>query len=240
MAAQQPLFGILPAGQPLITQPTSQPTPTSFLYAIPQPTTAPAAKPFSHLAVFLLPGVAPPDGTAAAIYVAQNSGALLRGESAEPVFRFLGGVGPGKESAVFKLNHPAATAAAPDGGVANGSGGDAATSEGVVIGVSFEPAASVAERIQQQQQQQQQQQRMENGGSGAAGGQGGQQQHQRPSTQVLAQRIIQNAYNFLSSFSGQVGEGGVEVVPLKAFQEWWRKFEGRVRSDPTFLEREQE
>ncbi|RYP02606.1 hypothetical protein DL764_005732 [Monosporascus ibericus] len=232
MAAQQPLFGILPAGQPLITQPTSQPTPTSFLYAIPQPTTTPAAKPFSHLAVFLLPGVAPPDGTAAAIYVAQNSGALLRGESAEPVFRFLGGVGPGKESAVFKLNHH--SAAAPNGGVADESAGDAATTgEGVVIGVSFEPAVSVAERIQQQQQHHQ----IENGGS-SAGGQ--QQPPQRPSTQVLAQRIIQNAYNFLSSFSGQVGEGGVEVVPLKAFQEWWRKFEGRVRSDPTFLEREQE
>ncbi|RYP89267.1 hypothetical protein DL770_004486 [Monosporascus sp. CRB-9-2] len=240
MAAQQPLFGILPAGQPLITQPTSQPTPTSFLYAIPQPTTTPAAKPFSHLAVFLLPGVAPPDGTAAAIYVAQNSGALLRGESAEPVFRFLGGVGPGKESAVFKLNHH--SAAAPNGGVADGSAGDATTSEGVVIGVSFEPTVSVAERIQQQQQQQQQQhqaqqhQQVVNGSSSA----GGEQKQQRPSTQVLAQRIIQNAYNFLSSFSGQVGDGGVEVVPLKAFQEWWRKFEGRVRSDPTFLEREQE
>ncbi|RYP74819.1 hypothetical protein DL771_002740 [Monosporascus sp. 5C6A] len=242
MAAQQPLFGILPAGQPLITQPTSQPTPTSFLYAIPQPTTTPAAKPFSHLAVFLLPGVAPPDGTAAAIYVAQNSGALLRGESAEPVFRFLGGVGPGKESAVFKLNHHAA--AAPSGSAADGDGAGAATGEGVVIGVCFEPAASVAERIQQQhqaqQQQQQQQQRIENGSSSAGGQQQQQQQKQRPSTQVLAQRIIQNAYNFLSSFSGQVGEGGVEVVPLKAFQEWWRKFEGRVRSDPTFLEREQE
>ncbi|RYP51866.1 hypothetical protein DL768_002834 [Monosporascus sp. mg162] len=235
MAAQQPLLGILPAGQPLITQPTSQPTPTSFLYAIPQPTTTPAAKPFSHLAVFLLPGVAPPDGTAAAIYVAQNSGALLRGESAEPVFRFLGGVGPGKESAVFKLNHH--SAAAPNGGVADGNARDATTSEGVVIGVSFEPAVSVAERIQQQQDQAQRHQQIENGSS-STGGQ--HQQQQRPSTQVLAQRIIQNAYNFLSSFSGQVGEGGVEVVPLKAFQEWWRKFEGRVRSDPTFLEREQE
>lgn len=31
---------------------------------------------------------------------------------------------------------------------------------------------------------------------------------------------------------------GVEVVPLKAFEEWWRKFEGRVRNDPGFLERD--
>jgi len=58
----------------------------------------------------------------------------------------------------------------------------------------------------------------------------------KPDTLLLAQRIIKNAFNFLASFSGNVN-GGVEVVPLKAFEEWWRKFEGRVRSDPGFLER---
>lgn len=58
----------------------------------------------------------------------------------------------------------------------------------------------------------------------------------KPDTLMLAQRIIKNAFNFLASFSGNVN-GGVEVVPLKAFEEWWRKFEGRVRSDPGFLER---
>jgi protein Hikeshi len=56
-------------------------------------------------------------------------------------------------------------------------------------------------------------------------------------TVVLAQRIIKNAFNFLASFSGNL-DGGVEVVPLKAFEEWWRKFEGRVRADPGFLERD--
>lgn len=65
-----------------------------------------------------------------------------------------------------------------------------------------------------------------------------------PNTLQLAQRIIKNAFNFLASFSGNVpvpgvaGEAGVEVVPLKAFEDWWRKFEGRVRSDPGFLERD--
>jgi protein Hikeshi len=65
-----------------------------------------------------------------------------------------------------------------------------------------------------------------------------------PNTLQLAQRIIKNAFNFLASFSGNVpvpgatGAAGVEVVPLKAFEDWWRKFEGRVRSDPGFLERD--
>jgi len=53
---------------------------------------------------------------------------------------------------------------------------------------------------------------------------------------ALAQRIIRNAFNFLASFSGTAGT--VEVVPLKAFEDWWRKFESRIRSDPGFLERE--
>lgn len=63
-------------------------------------------------------------------------------------------------------------------------------------------------------------------------------------TTVLAQRIIKNAFNFLASFAGNVpvpgssGTAGVEVVPLKAFQDWWTKFENRVKNDPSFLERD--
>jgi hypothetical protein len=50
-------------------------------------------------------------------------------------------------------------------------------------------------------------------------------------TKVLAQRIISNAFNFLASF-------GSDSIPLKAFEEWWRKFERKVALDPSFLERE--
>ena len=57
-----------------------------------------------------------------------------------------------------------------------------------------------------------------------------------PSTKVLARRIIENAFNFLSGFSGTAA-GGLEVVPLKAFQDWWTKFERRVEMDPSFLEK---
>lgn len=74
----QPLFGLLPAGQPLITAPSSQPNPTSFLYFIPSATPS-NPKPFAHLAVFLLPGITLPENTAAAIYVAQNASAFAPG-----------------------------------------------------------------------------------------------------------------------------------------------------------------
>ncbi|KAI1124646.1 hypothetical protein F5Y10DRAFT_24438 [Nemania abortiva] len=215
--ATQPLFGLLPAGQPLVTAPSSQPNPTSFLYLLPSSTPS-NPKPFAHLAVFLLPGITLPENTAAAIYVALNPSAFAPGGagSAGANFKFLGGVGPGKESAVFKLS--------------GSSSPGTAAAEGVVIGIDIEDAASVGERIQQlQAQSQSQSQSTALVPAGAV-----------PSTQVLAQRIIQNAFNFLSGFSGQFGQSGIEVVPLKAFQDWWSKFESKIKNDPSFLERPQD
>ncbi|KAK4215671.1 DUF775 domain-containing protein [Rhypophila decipiens] len=190
----QPLFGIVPAGQPVIVTPTETPTPTSFLFGIS------GLKTFSHIVVFLLPGVVLPEGTAAAIYLVTP----IPGQ-AEPKLKFLGGIGPGKESAIFKIS-----------GAGSGENVPAA------VGVSVEPAESVAARM-----------RAENAGALVPVNN---RQQQGPSTLVLAQRIIQNAFNFLASFSGTAGQ--TEVVPLKAFEEWWRKFESRVRSDPGFLERD--
>jgi hypothetical protein len=200
--SQGPLFGLVPAGQPVITTPTETPSPTSCLYAIPA-ATQPGAKPFSHVVVFLLPGVTLPPDSAAAIYL------VTPGQGPEPTTRFLGGIGPGKESAIFNV------------------GPSAAGSPTVVIGVSIEPAESVAQRIQEKSAASASNTSVPSSGPGRPN---------QPSTLVLAQRIIKNAFNFLASYSGKAGQ--VEVVPLKAFEEWWRKFESRVRSDPGFLERD--
>ncbi|KAK8080755.1 hypothetical protein PG997_008573 [Apiospora hydei] len=186
-APTQPLFGILPTGHPLVTEP-----------------------PFRTYQSSLLPGITLPENTAAAIYLATNPEVLASG--GQPNFRFLGGVGPGKESAVYKVG---------------ATGGQ----EGIVVGVSIEDAASVASRIEELSASKTDGTNSPSGALVKAGA-------QTPTTQVLAQRIIKNAFNFLASFSGQAGQ--VEVVPLRAFEDWWRKFESRVRSDPTFLEREQE
>ena len=202
----QPLFGLVPAGQPVIVTPTEIPTPTSFLFAIPS-----SAKPFSHIVVFLLPGVSLPDSTAAGIYlVTPPAPSSLQPQ--QPTFKCLGGIGPGKESAIFKLG-----------------GATAGRADNVVLGISVEPADSVAARMTE----------AVGGGSvipsaPAAGVSMGQKQ--QPSTLVLAQRIIKNAFNFLASFSGTAGQ--VEVVPLKAFEDWWRRFEARISTDPGFLERD--
>jgi hypothetical protein len=186
------LFGIIPTGHPPLTTPTSAPTPTSVVYALP-------AVAYSHIVVFLLPGVSLPPNTAAAVYLQLSPPA----QTAAPEFKFLGGIGPGKESAVFRIRSGSATAAE------------------AVIGISIEDAAVVTEKMAGLSAQ--------GGGTAGAGA--------KPDTVVLAQRIIKNAFNFLAGFSGNTA-GGVEVVPLKAFEEWWRKFEGRVRADPGFLERD--
>ncbi|EJP67742.1 DUF775 domain-containing protein [Beauveria bassiana ARSEF 2860] len=207
-----PLFGLIPAGLPLITDPSSTPSPTSLLYALP------SHRAFSHLVLFLLPGVSLPPGTAAAIYLAtaaqvaaaENSGAL-------PPFKFLGAIGPGKESAMFKVGNT-------NSNTSGGDASEAAAHHSLVIGVSIEAEADVAQKMQEL---------VANKNASSSGS-----TQQQPSTVVLAQRIIQNAFNFLTGFSGTAGPGGVEVVPLKAFEEWWRKFENRVRNDPSFLEKQ--
>jgi hypothetical protein len=194
------LFGLVPAGQPLLTEPSSIVSETSLLFTLPR-------APFSHIVVFLLPGVILPPGTAAAIYHASSTevqAAAAAGRS--PNFQFLGGIGPGKESAIFKIN----------------IAGDTAEQ---VMGISIEPADSVTARIQELSKNK---------------SVTGPPKVDQPTTLVLAQRIIQNAFNFLTSYSGTAGPGGVEVVPVKAFENWWKKFESRVRSDPSFLERSQD
>ena len=198
----EPPFGILPAGQPLLTVPTQTPSQTSFLYALP------TAKSFSHLVVFLLPGITLPPNTAAAIYLSTASDVAAAAQSgSSPNFKFLGGIGPGKESAIFKVG-----------------GNQAQGQDGLMIGIEVENEEAVGQRLQEL--------------AASKGSGDGLHATGQPSTAILAQRIIQNAFNFLASFSGQTGPGGVEVVPLKAFENWWKKFESRVRADPSFLEKQ--
>ncbi|KAI9736380.1 MAG: hypothetical protein M1818_006113 [Claussenomyces sp. TS43310] len=230
------LFGIVPTGQPLITTPSSAPAQTSFVYALPTQT-------FSHIVVFLLPGVTLPPDTAAAVYLAYAGP-----QNPSPNFRFLGGIGAGKESAIFKINggHADAGTGAGTGTGANvsmsASSGPLSAGAEMILGISVESASSVAAQMATLASRPPVPTINEpsnalvvaNGSS------------QKPQTLVLAQRIIKNAFNFLASFSGNVpvpgssGVTGVEVVPLKAFEDWWKKFEARVKNDPAFLERDLE
>lgn len=168
----------------------------------------------------MLPGNALPPDAAAAVYI------QLPGQAE---FKLLGAIGNEKQSAIFKVNlHGTADAnrnGEPDMMMDSGNSANVVgqMSVGDVnLGISVEPAASIQAQLAAL--------RTEPTMSNALA-------RRPPSTKVLAQRIIKNAFNFLASFAGG-GVGGQEVVPLKSFQDWWTKFERRINNDPEFLERD--
>ena len=227
------MFGLIISGRPVNASPEAL-SETQYAFRIP-PTPS-----FSHIVVFLLPATALPPHLAVTVHIQIPP---------SQDFKLLGGIGPGKESAIFKVSgikavHGSSMVGAADdvdlmtddasanpastNGFPNSAG--SGTEGDILVGLSLEPATQVEAQLRALQS--------------------GQQSAPRPSsalvrmasepasskavtTKVLAQRIIGNAFNFLASF-------GSDTVPLRAFEEWWRKFEKRVELDPGFLEKEVE
>ncbi len=201
------MFGAILPGRPCLTNfVTVSPTQSAFTF--------PTSPHFSHIVVFMLPGNALPPDAAAAVYI------QLPGQNE---FKFLGAIGNEKQSAIFKVNLPGTEdansvesdmmdASTPANGAPSGD---------VSLGISIEPAANVQSQLAALRS-------IPSNANALV--------RRPPTTRVLAQRIIKNAFNFLASFAG--GTSGQEVVPLKSFQDWWTKFERRIEIDPTFLERD--
>ena len=216
------MFGLIVSGRPVDAVPQTI-SPSQYAFKIP------ATPSFNHIVVFLLPGAQLPQNTAATVYVQIPP---------SQEFKLLGGIGPGKESAIFKVNGLRGGAQSSVTGGVDGdedamtddvtatttnAEGQLTTGE-IVVGLSVEPTAQVEAQLATLKTSQtpptQALVPMHSATSGQA------------TTKVLAQRIIGNAFNFLASF-------GSDVVPLKAFQDWWVKFEKKIELDPGFLEREQ-
>lgn len=208
------MFGVIVSGRPVYTE--SQPvSPTSVAFGLP------AAPAFSHIVVFLLPGASLPAETGAAVYV------QLPGSTD---FRLLGAIANEKQSAIFKINSTGISLnAGPDDAMTDEGAPSTGASGSVTLGISVEPAAQIATALASLKPAAQLTTGLElarpQPQSGAAAS--------PVTTKILAQRIIRNAFNFLASF-------GSETVPLKAFQEWWKKFEAKVERDPGFLERDEQ
>ena len=127
-----------------------------------------------------------------------------------PTFKLLGAIAINKPSAIFKVRP---TDDIPEEGE-------------VTLGISVEEAAAVEAQLATL-------------GGGAAAQSGALvRAGQQVTTLIMARRIIANAFTFLGSFAQ--GANGEEMVPLRAFREWWVKFEKKVEYDPSFLERAEE
>ncbi|PPJ56534.1 hypothetical protein CBER1_03923 [Cercospora berteroae] len=206
-------FGIIISGRPVDVSPQAI-TEAQYAFRIPP---APA---FSHIVVFLLPGITLPPGAAASVYVQIPP---------SQDFKLLGAIGPGKESAIFKISGlKSATNVNQNAMLDDPTAQTGAVPQGdVVIGVSIEAEAQVAAQLATLQSGGQ----SNNAQLSSALVKLGSSPEGKATTKVLAQRIIGNAFNFLASF-------GSDTVPLKAFQDWWQKFEKKIDLDPSFLERE--
>ncbi|KAL8731649.1 MAG: hypothetical protein Q9166_003337 [cf. Caloplaca sp. 2 TL-2023] len=220
---QIPPFGVILPSRPVITNPVVV-SPTQYAFTIP------SSPSFSHVIVFLVPGNVLPPETLAAVYI------QLPGPN--PDFKLLGAIGNDKQTAMFKVkdgnSNPITMGYQADvhedemtdaGGTVDGMTAD--SQNPVAIGISVEPAATVAAQLGSLKSP-----------SALVVADRSQARSSPVSTKVLAQRIIKNAFNFLASFAGQTTVGGEEMVPLRSFRSWWEKFERRVEMDPGFLERD--
>lgn len=232
MSATSP-FGLILPSRPVLTNPiVISETQYAFTFA--------SLPTFSHLVVFLLPGITLSEGTLAGVYI-QLPGLV-------PEFKLLGALGTEKQSAIFRISGTSPASYGSHSGLEsveeemtdvdaspkaiNGATSTATTAGETTVGISIEQATMIISQLESQQ------------GSNSVPSTAlvsARYQRQQPtplSTKALAQRIIRNAFNFLASFAGTSTAGGQEVVPLKSFQDWWTKFERRVENDPGFLERE--
>jgi hypothetical protein len=215
------MFGLIISGRPVDASPQAV-TEAQFAFKVsPSPT-------FNHIVVFLLPGTQLPPGTAATVYVQIPP---------SQEFKLLGAIGPGKESAIFKISGLKSGAADPDGDVMVDDISSSTTNPSpltigdIVVGVSIEPVSSVEAQLATLKATQTNPSSSSSSSALARTAAPSSTEDARVTTKVLAQRIIGNAFNFLASF-------GSDTVPLKAFQDWWTKFEKKVELDPSFLERE--
>lgn len=230
------MFSVIVPGRPCLTdiaavgaQPNTQPTKFAFTF--------PAYPKFNHIVVFFLPGTVLPPDTAAAIYIqSPESKPTPNG----PEFRFLGAISNEKPSAIFKIgssSQPRRSEAEEEDQMLDEDATAArdATNGQVTLGISIEPAQSVAAQVEALNASRNPPSELS--ASTALVRQTPQQK--QITTKVLAQRIIGNAFNFLASFAeSNPNKQGEEVVPLKSFRDWWTKFEKRIDMDPSFLERE--
>jgi hypothetical protein len=218
------MFGVIVSGRPILTS-FVKISDTKISFSIPS---QPA---FNHLVVFTLPGASLPPDAAAACYLQT---------SPSTQFKLLGALSNDKQSAIFKIWNTVASSAmhgigtVTDDMMTDTVDGQPSTSDAITLGISLEPVAHVEASLAALKASQ--------GGAATTG-----QEFVRASavassapkavinTKVLAQRIIANAFNFLASFSSG---GSNDVVPLKSFEEWWKKFQKKIELDPTFLERE--
>lgn len=169
----------------------------------------------NHIVVFLLPGATLDPTVAASVYF------QLPGTD----FQLLGALSSNKPSAIFKLKNTGSLVndtLDPDEMVDEG-----ATQEQVPIsiGISIEPINTVEQQLAQLKASRDSNSALVTASAVKPTVQNSQQ------TAVLANKIIQNAYNYLSGFTVNNN-----MVSMNHFNDWWNKFKSKMANNPSFLD----
>lgn len=185
-----------------------------------------AAQNVSHVALFFVPNAEFDPNCTALVYF-QTPGA--------PDFKLLGGLSTAKPSAIYKLNNTVSNTYQVDDSAMTDDTPEADPAAIINVGISIEPTPQAEAQLQMS--------RATSTGSIPANGTPAQNSGAlvvagstpTPSITELAKKIVGNAYNYLGSFVD--GNGN---VPMKAFDTWWTKFQGKLDRNPGFLSELQE
>ncbi|KAK9448024.1 uncharacterized protein V1518DRAFT_419479 [Limtongia smithiae] len=208
------MFGAICAGRPVQTN-LEQVDPTKYVFRIED-----GAK-VNHIVVFLLPGAVLGEGMAASVYF-QWPG--------KP-FRLLGSVSNTKPSAIFRVNQRTQPSSVPGSSMDDMTDdlNPAADPIEILLGISLEPEQQVEAQLSAVRSTT----LSPVTGALMRPGQINNSAVADPSSIAgLANRIVSHAFNFLSGFATAEG-----MVPLKAFSDWWAKFQNKLAVDPQFLQK---
>ncbi|KAJ1959994.1 hypothetical protein GGI12_004043 [Dipsacomyces acuminosporus] len=200
------MFGCIVAGR-LVQTNLQQVDVNKYVFELPN------AHAINHIVVFLL-GTAPFEpGYAATVHL----------QWPNKSWQLLGMISNDKPSSIFRLKStlsPEEAASMP--------------SVSAELGISIEPIQQVEQAAMELRQQQ---------GSGALvpspGGQGMPAQAARQ----FAERTLQNLFDYAMSFAtragasmGMLGSGAaVQVLPVKAFEDWYNSFLRKIQRDPSLV-----
>ncbi|GMM38566.1 Opi10 protein [Saccharomycopsis crataegensis] len=199
----------------------------------------------SHVSLFILPDTPfDPNYTALIYFQLPNS--------SSSDFKLLGKLSVDKPSAIFKIKNSAATKQpailntpfaqidddmmVDDDNSTNNQGATihSLDEDTLVIGISIEPTPQAEDLLAQEKAQQQQQQSQEKtitGGSYSGPTAGELASRDLEGTAMLANKIVSNAYNYLSGFVDDNNK-----VSMKVLDGWWSKFQTKLQNDPKFLD----
>lgn len=185
----------------------------------------------SHVSLFILPDT-PFDPNYSALVYFQIPYSPTAGE-----FKLLGKLSPAKPSAIFRIrnNKPLPLSQIEDDVMVDEEEEVpkiANLEDTLVIGISIEPNIQAEQLLEEERRSRSQRTITADGNVSAPKLSAGEYAARHlEETATLANKIVSNAYNYLSGFVDDDNK-----VSLKVLDGWWKRFREKLQNDPKFLD----